>query len=139
MKSHMKFPVKFHIPHTLKVLAWKQACWMQNSKCASHGILTLYMLLVKCYGYVEYKDWPHKRITKKNMTFWQFFCPKTYFLKFFKFSFGTVIKKQTLIHFYGISGLQIVICLEVLPGYYWNNMGNTAATFKLSFVKKNQI
>ena len=35
---------------------WKQVCWVQNSICAFDGILGLHMLLVKYYGYGEYKD-----------------------------------------------------------------------------------
>ena len=77
----------------LKIMAlmWKQVCWLQNSKCAFHGILALYMHLVKYYGYVEYKDWPHKRVTKKNMPFWQFYIQKNFLI-------GTVIKKNRQIN-----------------------------------------
>ena len=49
-------PLKFHISHNLKALVWKQVCWVQNSICAFDGILGLHMLLVKYYGYGEYKD-----------------------------------------------------------------------------------
>ena len=89
-------PLKFHIPQKSKALVWKQVCWVQNGKCASLGILTLYMLLVKYYGYGEYKNWPYKRVTK-NMSFGQFYVQKVIFLKFLKVSFGAVIKKQTLL------------------------------------------
>ena len=89
-------PLKFHIPQKSKALVWKQVCWVQNGKCASLGILTLYMLLVKYYGYGECKNWPYKRVTK-NMSFGQFYVQKVIFLKFLKVSFGAVIKKQTLL------------------------------------------
>ena len=89
-------PLKFHIPQKSKALVWNQVCWVQNGKCASLGILTLYMLLVKYYGYGECKNWPYKRVTK-NMSFGQFYVQKVIFLKFLKVSFGAVIKRQTLL------------------------------------------
>ena len=63
------YAIKISYSVTLKALVWKQVCWVQNSKCASCGMLTLYILFVKYYRYVEYKDWPQKRVRKKSMPF----------------------------------------------------------------------
>ena len=76
--------IKVSYSHILKALMWKQVCWVQNSKCASHGILTLCMLLVKYYGCVEYKDWPRIRVLQRKMCLFDNFMSKNLFFETFQ-------------------------------------------------------
>ena len=135
-------PLKFHIPHKSKALVWKQVCWVQNGKCSSLGILTLYMHLVKYYGYGECKNWPYKRVTK-NMSFGQFYVQKVIFLKFLKVSFGTVIKKQTFLQkqvlwrIKGFCKISRTACKCTWKGFFHGFYWEVSKSFRSNyFVKK---